>query len=186
MIVIVIGLVFFGALVWTWVFCFPNPSPPLDELTQTGCNDGFKQIGPSVKSFLSGAHDPLESKESLKFFEGLIGEIDKIKIGNKGEQGCPLPMVIFVVGATDRRHLKGKLELTYGGNAGLARGRSEYIAEEIRRSFPAVPVLSLITGSSWHGSENDPKKEGEMASDRSVTVYGLWAVKPVKGSVPAR
>jgi hypothetical protein len=122
----------------------------------------------------------LEDETSSKLLEGLMVEVDEIR--KNGEHGCSLPMAMFVVGSTDRRNLKEKLELTYGGNAGLARGRSEYIAEKIGKRLPGVKVLSLITGSSWHGLGNDPKKEEEMARDRSVTVYGLWAVKPVEGS----
>jgi hypothetical protein len=180
-IVIVVGLVFIGALVLTRVFCFPNPPPPVNVLTPTGCDYGFKRIDPSVESFLPGAHDSSKAETSTKLFRDLMVKIDEIK--EDAEQGCPLPMAMFVVGSTDRRNLKEKLDLTYGGNTGLARGRAEPIAEEIRKRLPGdVKVLSLITGSLWHGLEDDPKKEEEMARDRSVTVYGLWAVKQMEDS----
>ncbi len=168
-------------VVLSWLFCFTTTNHSSQGLTPNNseakrkCREGLVQIDSPIESFLSGEHSQLENNAGL---DALLTTIEDLS-----SQNCPLPIATFIIGSADRRHLEGKRELVYGDNTGLARARAEFVATEIRKRLhhngtTKIALVTLITGPKWHGSEHDANIEKEMSHDRSVTVYGLWAITP--------
>lgn len=137
---------------------------------QAKCGGGFDAIG-EIGPFVPGETILSKNADLGKLLTG----VDK-----KNIEHCGKPIAIFLVGSTDRRILEGKRKSAYGGNSGLARSRADQIGNVIKgrlSSDEGVKFVSLISGPAWHGLENDPANEEQMARDRSVSVYGLWKTK---------
>jgi hypothetical protein len=147
---------------------------PAIESAQTKCRGGFDAVG-EIGPFVPGESILSKNVDLGKLLTG---------VDQKNTEHCGKPIAIFLVGSTDRRVLEGKQKSAYGGNSGLARARADHIGNVIkgRLSFDErVKFVSLISGPAWHGLENDPGNEEQMARDRSVSVYGIWKTKSASG-----
>jgi hypothetical protein len=138
---------------------------------QAKCGGGFDTIG-EIGPFVPGETILSKNADLGKLLTG---------VDQKNIEHCGKPIAIFLIGSTDRRVLEGKLKSAYGGNAGLARARADYIKNKLSPA-EGVKFVSLISGPAWHGLENDPGNEEQMARDRSVSVYGLWKTKADSGN----
>jgi len=90
------------------------------------------------------------------------------------------PTLLAFVGSADKFELTPRTRRIYGSNNGLAQARADWVVGQLGLSNssanPGKPrVLSFVRGPRIHGVDVDVDSS---ASDRSVTVYGLWAQEP--------
>ena len=81
------------------------------------------------------------------------------------------PQFLFLVGSADRERLTQAALRIYGSNAGLARGRSEWVAQQLARRYPQVfagaQFIPLYTGSNPFEHASQP----DSPADRRVEIW---------------
>jgi hypothetical protein len=82
---------------------------------------------------------------------------------------------VLLIGSADKFELTDRLRARYGSNAGLARARADWVAEQLLDGTgQKVPHLVLTVGPLEHGTDLSRR---DTAPDRSVGIYLLWTRK---------
>jgi hypothetical protein len=171
MMVSVIVVISLWAIGSTWNDYVANPpGTPV-------CPSGFKPLGKPIKDFSS--EDPYVLARSPASIDDLIHAIG-FELDRELDNHCLLPQTLLVVGV-------GK-----ENKNGLALARANRIKETIgdrllqKEKFLNVWIDYIAAGPSRDDPRSHAYNAEEAERDGSVTVYGVWGVKPMEGSEPAR
>jgi hypothetical protein len=140
-----------------------SPAPPL----RPESHSYFRKLG-NVGPFLSGVASLCEPKSSSEDCENrLNAAFEPLQLSKLPRA----PELLVLVGSADRERLTRAAERQFGSNAGLARGRSEWVQRELVRHFPknlqSTEFISIYTGPDPFTNAAQSKSE----LDRRVEVW---------------
>jgi len=139
-------------------------SPPGPKPQQVGFLTKLGTVGP----FASGAATLCDVKATEVQCE------NQLKSAFAGVQFAQLPHTpgfLILIGSADRERLTPSALHRYGSNAGLARGRSEWVSQELAKRYPQAvqkaEVVSLYTGPNPFENAAQAKSD----PDRRVEIW---------------